>query len=121
MNRPLTLWLAVSFLSGCAGVQLPKEKLTESPGGLMFNGYTKTPVDCFICHNGDAKGTMRGPSLAEKVVDDSDSQISETIKNGEGRMPAFKDQLSDVEIAELTTWLRTNFPAPVKPAPIPAT
>jgi mono/diheme cytochrome c family protein len=102
-------------VSACAGVQLPKEKLGDSPGALMFNGYTKAEVGCYACHNGDAAGTMRGPGLADHVRDDSDSQLAEVIKNGNGRMPAHKDRLTDDEVGQLVGWLRATFPTPVKP------
>ena len=112
----LRLVVVVSLCAaGCAGVALPKEKLTDAPGGLMFNGYTKTNIDCFMCHNGDAKGTMRGPSLADPVADNSNEQLTDVIKNGDGRMPAHKDRLSEEEIAQILTWLRGNFPTPAKP------
>ena len=115
MNLRLVVVLASLSAAGCAGIALPKEKLTDSPGGLMFNGYTKTNIDCFMCHNGDGRGTMRGPSLADHVVDSSDEQLSDVIKNGDGRMPAHKDRLSAEELAQILTWLRTNFPSPAKP------
>ena len=114
------LLFASLCLMACAGVQLPKEKLTDAPGGLMFNGYTKQDVACFTCHNGDAKGAMRGPGLADEVVDKSDEQLSETIKNGDGFMPAHKDRLNEEEIGQILAWLHTTFPAPAKPAAAPA-
>ena len=76
--RPLLF--ATLCLMACAGVQLPREKLGEDPGALLFNGYVKPEVDCYVCLNGDAKGATRGPGLAEELVDHSDEQLIEVIK-----------------------------------------
>ena len=115
MNLRLSLLLSSLCAAGCAGIPLPKEKVADSPGALIFNGYTKTNVDCFACHNGDGAGTMRGPALGDRVRDNSDPQLIDVIKNGDGRMPAHKDRLSDEEIGQVIAWLRSSFPTPAKP------
>ena len=115
------LIFAAVLSMACAGVQLPKEKLGGDPGALMFNGYTKADVACFSCHGGDGKGSMRGPGLADEVEEHSDEQLRDVIKEGDGRMPAHKDRMSDDEIAQVLAWLRVSFPTPLKPAaPAPA-
>ncbi len=116
MNSRALLVVTLVGFGGCAGIPLPKDKLTDSPGGLIFNGYAKTNIDCFMCHNGNGQGTMRGPSLADKVSDGSDQEIIDVIKNGDGRMPAHKDRLSDEEVGQILAWLRTSFPATAKTA-----
>ena len=107
MKRSVLVVLAVVG-SACAGVQLPKEQLTE-PGALLFNGYVKTDADCWHCHNGDGKGA-RGPSLAVRVPKLSAEAIKKTIREGDGFMPKY-DTLSDDEVNLLTTWLQATFPA----------
>jgi mono/diheme cytochrome c family protein len=109
---------AVLF-SGCAGVQLPRQSLTD-PGQLLFNGYTKPEVNCYHCHNGDGKGA-RGPNLTKRVPGMTDEGIKNTILDGKGFMPSFKGKISDEEIGQITTWLRAAFPkeAPAA-APAPA-
>src|SRR5687767_11995746 len=98
-------------LMACAGVQLTKEKLGDDPGALMFNGYTKpNVVVCYSCHNGDAKGSMRGPGLADEMAEHSDEQLRDVIKEGDGRMPAHKDKMTDEEIGQVLAWLHTTFP-----------
>ena len=99
----------------CAGVQQPREKLGDSPGALLFNGYTKADVLCFTCHNGDGKGAMRGPPLATPMADMSEEQLVDAIKNGTNWMPAQKDHVSDEEIGQILAWLHTSFPAAPKP------
>ena len=117
MNPRLPLLLASLSLAACAGIPLPKDKLVDSPGGLIFNGYAKTNIDCFACHNGDAHGTLRGPSLADYVHDSSDSQLADVIKDGQGRMPSHKDRLNDEEIAQILAWLHGTFPSATPPGP----
>jgi mono/diheme cytochrome c family protein len=97
------------FAASCAGVPLPKESLSD-PGALLFNGYTKEKVDCFRCHNGNGQGSGRGPSLAAKVPKKSDERLGKVIREGEGFMPDFKDNLTDEEVGQLIGWLRASFP-----------
>jgi mono/diheme cytochrome c family protein len=97
------------FAASCAGVPLPRESL-DNPGALLFNGYTKDKVDCFRCHNGDGRGSGRGPSLAARVPKKSDERLGKVIREGDGPMPGFKDSLTDEEVGQLLGWLRASFP-----------
>lgn len=96
-------------VSSCAGVQLPKDSLAD-PGALLFNGYTHEKVDCWRCHNGDGLGSAKGPGLALRVPKKSDERLAQVIREGKGRMPGFKDDLSDDEVTQLVAWLRGAFP-----------
>jgi mono/diheme cytochrome c family protein len=106
----------LALASGCAGVPVPKDKLTD-PGALLFNGYANKDVDCYHCHNGDGSGTLRGPDLGKKVPTDSDEEIKKTILEGKAIMPSYKGKLSDEELGQLTTWLRATFGPPAQPKP----
>ncbi|MEW5737599.1 MAG: cytochrome c [Myxococcota bacterium] len=106
----VVLSFAVLLLAtSCAGVPLPKESLSD-PGALLFNGYTKEKVDCFRCHNGNAQGSGRGPGLATRVPKKSDERLGKVIREGEGFMPSYKDDLTDEEVAQVIGWLRASFP-----------
>jgi mono/diheme cytochrome c family protein len=96
--------LAVACHTGTA---LPPQSL-DSPGGRLFNGYTKPDVKCFSCHNGDAKGA-NGPNLGERVPKLSDDAILKAIDDGPGYMPSFKDKLTAAEKQEIIAWLRERF------------
>lgn len=113
-NKPLRLVVvaaaAVLSLAGCAGVQIAKASI-EHPGQLLFNGHVKEDVNCFKCHGGDARGSMRGPSL-EVTAKMSDAEILEYIDEGEGIMPSFADELTSDEKAQIISWLRQEFGAP---------
>ncbi|MFZ5439357.1 MAG: c-type cytochrome [Myxococcota bacterium] len=112
MNSRLAMMgmLAGAAMS-CAGVPLPKEQLTD-PGALLFNGYVRPDIDCFSCHNGDAKGA-RAPSLARETRSLSAEKLGAIIRQGPGPMPAYgKDVLGDEELAQIVGWLKASFPAP---------
>jgi mono/diheme cytochrome c family protein len=103
------LALLLGPVACASGAQSPKAALNADPGGLLFNGYAKPDVACFGCHNGDAKGAGRGPSLAERVPKLTDAQIVHAIDSGPWMMPAYKEKLNDAEKKQLVTWLRARF------------
>jgi len=66
---------------------------------------------CAICHGGDGHGTDRGPAIYNKTAARDNASIATVLKNGlPGGMPSFV--LTDAEVADLTTYLRTLQPAP---------
>lgn len=99
--------VAALSLTGCAGVQIAKGEI-QHPGQLLFNGHVKEDVNCYKCHGGDARGSMRGPSL-EVTAKMRDADIIEYIDEGEGIMPAFADKLTSDEKAQIVAWLRQEF------------
>jgi mono/diheme cytochrome c family protein len=99
----------VGIFVSCAGTQIPKDHISD-PGELLFNGQTVSGVDCYKCHNGDGKGTWRGPNLAERVPKLSDKAIATAIFEGPGMMPSYKGKLDDPQVAQLTAWMRGRFP-----------
>jgi mono/diheme cytochrome c family protein len=101
--------LVAGMVISCAGTQIPKDRITD-PGEMLFNGQTVSTIDCYRCHNGDAKGTWRGPNLAKLVPKLSDKAIATAIYEGPGMMPSFKGKIDDQQIAEITAWLRHSFP-----------
>ncbi len=101
--------LAALLVVGCAaGVQLAKEKI-QDPGQLLFNGYTKPEVNCYHCHNGDGRGSGRGPDLSKAVPKMPDAKVLEIIAQGEGFMPGFAEKLSEPERGQILAWLRSAF------------
>lgn len=94
----------------CAGTQIPKDRITD-PGEMLFNGQISSSIDCYRCHNGDGKGTWRGPNLAKQVPKLSDKAIAVTINEGPGMMPSYRGRIDDQQIAAITAWLRKQFPS----------
>ncbi|MEK7703842.1 MAG: cytochrome c [Myxococcota bacterium] len=107
------------IFAGCAaGIQLARPQVSD-PGALLFNGYAKAEVNCYICHNGDGTGSGRGPNLAPKVARLPDMALLEVIDKGEGFMPAFRARLSADEKQQIVIWLRSRFGGPQETAPTP--
>lgn len=114
MTTRLTLMLTTLALgTSCAGVPLPREQLTH-PGALLFNGYARETIKCFICHNGDATGA-RGPSLARDVRSHGTEKLAAIIRKGPGLMPSYPpEKLNDEELGQVVEWLKATFPAESK-------
>ncbi len=66
---------------------------------------------CTLCHGDDARGTDRAPTLvgSPSLQSISDSDISNIIRNGKGKMPAFP--LAPTDLQALTRYLRYLNPA----------
>jgi mono/diheme cytochrome c family protein len=74
--------------------------------------------NCAACHGDTAVGgvvkvdnkQIKVPSLkAEHAIKHTDEQIAKMITGGEEAMPAFKDKLTQAEIAELVKFVRKEF------------
>lgn len=72
-------------------------------GGKLYQSH------CINCHGANGAGEIpnipdfsRGESLLRP-----DSTLLETIKSGQGMMPAFRGMFSDDEILDLIAYLRT--------------
>jgi cytochrome c6 len=77
------------------------------------SGETIYSAQCEMCHGeGGAGDTPVGKALQAKsltdreVVKKSDSALAAQIKNGSGKMPAFKDKLSDAQIDDVIAYIR---------------
>ncbi len=65
---------------------------------------------CQVCHGPDGKGSAAGQKLGAKPFGDvkaSDKELVEITKNGKGKMPPYKDKLTDEQINELVKYVRT--------------
>jgi mono/diheme cytochrome c family protein len=99
----------LGLVVSCAGTQIARDRITD-PGEMLFNGQAVASIDCYKCHNGDGKGTWRGPNLAERIPKLSDEAVAVTIHEGPGMMPSYQGKIDDQQIAQITAWLRSRFP-----------
>jgi mono/diheme cytochrome c family protein len=90
---------------------------TTQPGGAVYTGV------CVSCHGFDAKGfAPYMPTLAGNpvVLDDDPSSLINVVLNGSNplvvkgapdayRMPQFRQQLSDQDIADVVTLIRNGW------------
>ena len=74
--------------------------------------------NCEACHGPKAEGGLvkvekkqiKVPPLkAEHAIKHTDEQIAKMITNGEEEMPAFKDKMSQAEIADMVKFVRKEF------------
>lgn len=72
---------------------------------------------CKKCHGELGKPTERGKSLGAPDFTDRiwqlsrlDGQIIDTITNGKGKMPSWKDELTPEEIKAVARWVRVLGP-----------
>jgi cytochrome c6 len=72
---------------------------------------------CAVCHGADGKGqTTMGKNLHLKDLGSEDVQklkgeeLENIISKGKGKMPAYKDKLSEAEIDSLVTFIRSLAP-----------
>jgi cytochrome c6 len=65
---------------------------------------------CQVCHGPDGKGSAAGQKMGAKPFSEvkaSDKELVEITKNGKGKMPAYKDKLTDDQINDLVKYVRT--------------
>ena len=107
---PAALFLA---LAAHGSAQAPDLQAAAQAGAAVFQS------NCARCHGADLEGGKKAPALAEirKKKHWTDDRITYRILNGAGKMPAFRETLSDEQIRDLIAYLRAeNRPAP-PPAP----
>lgn len=90
------------------GAHQPPATQTQEPPPL----FKRT---CALCHGADARGTDRGPSLVNSAELRSmrDSDISDIIRKGKARMPAFPLPAADIDA--LTHFVRSLSSAETAP------
>ena len=87
----------------------PKNLESIERGKALYRQY------CASCHgiNGQGDGplaknlTPKPADLVERAAHHSDGDFAWKITNGRGAMPAFKDQLSESQIWDLTNFIRS--------------
>jgi cytochrome c6 len=88
--------------------------LAATAMGLAQSGGEATyKTQCLICHGATGNGdTPAGKAFKAKSVHDpeviktSDVALLGIIKNGSGKMPAFKDKLTDAQIKDVLAYVR---------------
>jgi len=119
--RIFALALALVFLTLAGTGPAP----AQGPDELFKKGQEVFTENCAMCHRGNGEGLPdKFPALNKNpfVVGDPNPVIA-TVLNGRkgnlGQMPAWKDKLSDREIAGALTYIRqawSNRATPVTPA-----
>ena len=103
-NQLLATFLAGATFFGSA--ELGFAQPANSSGADTYK------ANCVSCHSADGHGSAIGKSLhaadfhSPQVQRQSDTQLTDVIKNGRGNMPPFGGSLSQTQIASLVKYIR---------------
>jgi cytochrome c6 len=67
---------------------------------------------CAMCHGPDGKGSAMGTKMgvhdftSADVQKETDTQLTETITKGKGKMPSYDGKLKDTDIKDLVAYIR---------------
>jgi cytochrome c6 len=87
--------------------------LLSTASGKGGNGKAVFQEQCVGCHGPDGraqtdigKGVQAADLTSQAVQQQSDSDLSKTVKSGKGKMPAFQDKLSDEKIQAVVGYVK---------------
>lgn len=106
--RKLLFSLLLLILTACAGETFDTT-FVHQPETLISEGEMVYLRNCSRCHNLDGGGFPRiYPNLdGNPLVTLHDPvPVIETVLNGQGSMPGFKNSLSDEELASVISYIR---------------
>ena len=81
----------------------------SAEAGDPFNGHTLYGKHCLNCHGNDGRGEMAGApdfKRGEGLLK-PDFELAGILKRGVGGMPAYQGLLSDSELSDVITYIRT--------------
>jgi len=96
----------------------PAAPAATTPPDPLAAARTNYAKNCEPCHGPEGVGGLvkvenkqiKVASLkSDHAIKHTDDQLAKTITNGEEAMPAFKDKLSQSEIADLVKFVRKQF------------
>lgn len=77
---------------------------------MAQDGAALYKTKCQMCHGPDGKGSAVGLKMGAKPFSEtkgSEKEFIEITENGKGKMPAFKGKLTDAQIKDVVTYVRT--------------
>ena len=84
-----------------------------SMGFAQSAGEATYKAKCQMCHGATGAGdTPAGKAMKVKPFNDpevakmSDAALIGVVKNGQGKMPAYQDKLTDAQIKDVVTYIR---------------
>jgi len=88
--------------------------LSAMPVHAQDNGAALFKSKCAACHGADGKGdTAVGKSMklrdlgSEDVQKQTDAQLTAITADGKGKMPGYKGKLTDEQIKQLVSFMRS--------------
>jgi cytochrome c6 len=114
-NKYQSLIYTATILTALVGPlmfsSLPIVRANPGPDSAAANAMFRSK--CAMCHGQDGAGSAVGksmnvPDLRSPVVQkSSDAELAQLISNGKAGMPAFKGSLSEDQIHDLVTHIRS--------------
>lgn len=100
----------VEFEIERTGAEVVFTKLNKIGEIAVLSGSEIYKTNCAECHGAKGEGAEKGISfLKGHALHHSEAEFIEQVKNGEkDEMPAFKDKLSEEEIAAVVKFVRTE-------------
>jgi quinohemoprotein ethanol dehydrogenase len=84
----------------------PPTPNSAKPGvGSAAAGQSIFAENCSVCHGADGKGGNGGPDLTSIPNAKQMAKVVDQVSNGGGGMPAFKGQLSDKQINDVSAYV----------------
>jgi mono/diheme cytochrome c family protein len=85
-----------------------------APAAFAADGAALYKAKCATCHGPDGKGqTAMGKKMnlrdlgSPEVQKQSDKELHDVTANGKGKMPGYKDKMTDADIKALVDYMRT--------------
>jgi len=100
---PIKLFQRIALFSFMIALALP-------PMAAAQGGADTYKAKCAMCHGADGSGK---PAMGTKDLGSadiqkmSDADLNTLITNGKGKMPAYKGKLTDAQITDLVSYIRT--------------
>jgi cytochrome c6 len=107
VKRTLHNTLAIFALLVVVSMVIPAAAQDSSAGAAVYK------EKCTTCHGPDGAGTTVGKSLqvadlrSPEVQKKSDADLTQSVSDGKGNMPAFKGNITDDEIHAVIAFVRT--------------
>jgi mono/diheme cytochrome c family protein len=102
----------VVFAAASASAQQPQLNDTQKLGQSLF------VQSCGVCHLPPQLGAPRfAPALSRDSASGNENAMRQIITDGSPRMPGFKYQFSETQIAAIASYLKTVAPQAAAPAP----
>jgi len=112
--------MAIALLAFSVGMHAPALAATDPAATAGQKIYS---ANCSVCHNADGNGQsgVFPPLAGNSMVTGSPDEVIAAVKNGltgattvngktyNGTMPAWKGKLSNAEIADVITYIRTSW------------
>lgn len=104
----MTLVKRVALIVLALALAVPTIAAAQAKGADTFK------AKCAMCHGADGSAsTGMGKSMGLKPLSSpevqkmSDADLTALINNGKGKMPAYKGKLTDAQIADVVSYVKT--------------